>query len=271
MGKTLIRTGVTVALLTLALATVVRADKPAPKEVGHGGYSMPSYGVEIIAYDHCPAGDFTDSNRRMIAVQADFGDDPNGKQVGSFTRVNDIQLAQSDVFKVVDGNACDPDGAKLTLETVPGTCSSSGTCESGSACTTDADCAPSVEYRVFVMMVGKPGSKIVVNTCATDPFNSGVCDATTNLCTAGAVGESCSTDDDCNVVFCSTENVVKFRTAGKPKFSDYTNELLTICVEQDAAGNCLTRVPLFSTEYQDYFWNWNTEGRPHAQLRFYPM
>ena len=278
MRKSLFCRGLAATLLALGLATATWADKPAPKEVGHGGYNMPSYGLEIIAFDNCPAGDFTDSNRRMIAVQAGFGDNPHGQKADSITRVNDIKLAASDVFQVVDGNACDNDGAKLTLETAPGTCDfSSATCDFGAdigrLCTTDADCGPSVEYRVLVRLVGKPRGKIDVSTCATDP-DSGVCDTTTNLCTAGAAGESCSTDDDCNVVFCSLENVVEMRMVGKnyqPKFTDYTNELLTICVEVDANNNCITRVPLFSTEYEDTFWNWNTEGRPHAQLRFYPL
>jgi hypothetical protein len=257
------------------LATASWAVKPVPKEVGHGGKNMPYYGLEVIAFDNCPAGDFTGSNRRMIAVQADFADDPGGKQVGTFTRVNDIKLAAGSEFGVIDGNACDGD-AKVTFETVPGICSS-GTCQSGSdlgrLCTINEDCGPSMEYRVFVRMVGKPGGKIDVKTCTTDPA-SGVCDDSTNTCTAGAAGEFCSTNEECDIVVCSTENVVKLRTVGKnnkPKFSDYTNELLTLCLDEDGDGDCDTRVPLFSTQYEDYFWNWNTQGRPHAQLRFYPL
>jgi hypothetical protein len=206
---------------------------------------MPYYGLEVIAFDNCPAGDFTGSNRRMIAVQADFADDPGGKQVGTFTRVNDIKLAAGSEFGVIDGNACDGD-AKVTFETVPGICSS-GTCQSGSdlgrLCTINEDCG----------MVGKPGGKIDVKTCTTDPA-SGVCDDSTNTCTAGAAGEFCSTNEECDIVVCS-----------------YTNELLTLCLDEDGDGDCDTRVPLFSTQYEDYFWNWNTQGRPHAQLRFYPL
>ncbi len=274
MRKSLFCTGLVAGLLALGLATASWAVKPAPKdEVGHGGKNMPYYGLEIIAFDNCPAGDFKNSNRRMIAVQADFGDSPGGKQVDTFTRVNDIKLAAGSEFGVIDGNACDG-AAKVTFETVPGMCSS-GTCQSGPditrSCTTDEDCGPSMEYRVMVRMVGKPGGKIDVNTCATAP-DIGVCDGST--CTAGAIDGQCSTDDDCNLVFCSTDNVLELsRTVGKnnkPKFKPYTNELLTVCLDEDGDGIC-TQVPLFSPEYEDYFWNWNTEKRPHAQLRFYPL
>lgn len=272
MRKSLFCTGLAAGLLALGLATASWAVKPVPKEVGHGGKNMPYYGLEIIAFDNCPAGDFKNSNRRMIAVQADFADDPAGKQVDTFTRVNDIKLAAGSEFGVIDGNACD-DGAAVTFETVPGICSS-GTCQSGldlaRSCTTNEDCGPSMEYSVFVRMVGKPGGEIDVKTCATDP-DIGVCDGTTNMCTAGAIGASCLTSEECDIVVCSTKNVVKLRTVGgknnRPKFRDYTDKLLTICLD----ANCDTRVPLFSPEYEDYFWNWNTQGRPHAQLRFYPL
>lgn len=274
MRKSLFCTGLAAALLALGLVTATWADKPAPKKVGHGGYNMPYYGLEVIAFDHCPAGDFTDSNRRMIAVQADFEDEPGGEPVDTFTRVNDIKLAAGSEFGVIDGNACDG-AAKVTFETVPGTCSV--TCQSGPdygrLCETNEDCGPSMEYRVMVRMVGKPGGKIDVSTCATAP-DSGVCDTSTHTCTNLESMPSCSTDDECNLVFCSTDNVVELRrTVGKnnkPKFWDYTKELLTVCLDEDGDGNC-THVPLFSTEYEDYFWNWNTEKRPHAQLRFYPL
>jgi len=34
--------------------------------------SGPRYMLNVIAFDNCPAGDFTDSNRHMIAVKADY-------------------------------------------------------------------------------------------------------------------------------------------------------------------------------------------------------
>src|SRR5262245_60114745 len=82
--------------------------------------SGPHYMLNIIAYDNCPAGDFLNSNRHMIAVQASFSD---GLQGGSnakpdpFLRNNDILLSPSpdDSFQVLDGNACDDAGAKFQL------------------------------------------------------------------------------------------------------------------------------------------------------------
>jgi hypothetical protein len=35
-----------------------------------------------------------------------------------------------------------------------------------------------------------------------------------------------------------------------------------------ADGVCDTRVALFASQLQDYFWNWDTTGKAHAQLFF---
>ncbi len=33
-------------------------------------------------------------------------------------------------------------------------------------------------------------------------------------------------------------------------------------------GKCDVRYPLFATQLHDYFWQWNTQGKAHAQLVF---
>ena len=82
-------------------------------------------------------------------------------------------------------------------------------------------------------------------------------------------------DDD--IIVCSTESVIKVRTKGngsKPHYTDVTKELLTICWDYEDAGGggaCDERVALFDPTFYDYFWQWNTKGRAHAQLAFIPV
>ena len=111
----------------------------------------------------------------------------------------------------------------------------------------------STTYEVYVRLVGKPNSRIDVSTCAVD---------TTGLVT-GTTG----------TVLCSTDNFVKTRMTGKgePSFTNATSQLLYITNPALATlcdgGKC----SLFDQNLQEYFWNWNTVGRPHAQLWFVPV
>ncbi|MEJ2132919.1 MAG: hypothetical protein P8Y95_15160, partial [Gammaproteobacteria bacterium] len=177
----------------------------------HAGNGLPSgsrngaFNLQVIAFGPgtCPAGEFTDSNRRMIAVQADFGDtdfengttsNQGGTLASDVLKTNTIGLAPGPDFQVIDGNACEKrghDGAELMLpEGIYGT------------------------YKVFVRMVGKPDTGIGVTTCGT------------------ADVENTPDDPTDDVIACSTENVVELRDTGKGKvkFKDYTEELLTVCL-----------------------------------------
>ncbi len=50
-------------------------------------------------------------------------------------------------------------------------------------------------------------------------------------------------------------------------------ELLTVCVDtiDDDITICDDRIGLFDSAGEDYWWNWDTEGRPHVQLVFFPV
>jgi hypothetical protein len=123
----------------------------------------------------------------------------------------------------------------------------------GDAALVDLPSDVSTTYEVFVRLVGKPNSKIDVSTCAVD--------------TSGALTGTA------NTVLCSTDNFVKTRMTGKgePSFTNATSQLLfitnplltTVC----GGGKC----PLFDPNLQNFFWDWNTVGRPHAQLWFVPV
>lgn len=211
----------------------------------------PRYMLNVIAYDNCPNGDFTNSNRHMIAVQASYSLDQNGNPAASLVKTNTIKLTAGpeDEFQVIDGNACNKGGAEFMLPLNPYKCDTE--------IVNDPDCIGEdltfQEYNVYVRLVGKPKTGIDVTTCAIDPV----------------VPE----DPNDDIIVCSTESVVKVRMTGKGKmvFDDVTRQLTTLCLDTDSNGSCDTRVPLFSGDYYDYFWQWNTEGKAHAQLVFIPI
>jgi hypothetical protein len=221
---------------------------------GNGARSGYRYTLNVIAFENCPDNPFTGSNRHMIAVQADFGDSPDGKKPTAITRVNDILLEEGD-FQVADGNACDRDGARFLLPANP--CADAnpedGVCE--------GDDPTFQEYEVFMRLVGPHGG-VTVTTCATDP---GLC--VDGLCEDGS---ACSVDTDCDVIACSSEDLVEVRTKGK-KFEDVTKDLLTLVLDTDGDGIDDSRIELFNPALEDFFWNWNTSGKPHAQLFFMPF
>ncbi|MGH7797034.1 MAG: hypothetical protein ACREQ2_19395 [Candidatus Binatia bacterium] len=219
--------------------------------------SGPRYMLNVIAFDNCPAGDFIGSNRHMIAVKANFDSysDPSqpltgtqaGKLASELIKTNTIALTPGIDFQVLDGNGCSNGGAEFMLPPNPYTCP-----------VDDINCLNTdptfQEYRVFVRLVGKPKTGIGVTSCATQT----VTDPLTGV-----------TED---IIVCSTETVVKVRMTGKnnQKFEDVSKELLTVCLDTDADGTCNIRYPLFAAQLFDYFWQWNTSGKAHAQLVFIP-
>lgn len=98
-------------------------------------------------------------------------------------------------------------------------------------------------YSVFARLVGKPGSGIDLTTCAVD--------------STGAT-------------YCSEETLSMSRIAGTSKFVNATQQLLYIYADIDGDGD-IDRVPLFSTALADYYWDVDTLGRAHAQLKFCPV
>jgi hypothetical protein len=96
-----------------------------------------AYRLEVIAHATCPSGTFDNSNRRAVAVQADFSKIANNQDLNSLTKVNSIFLTPSTdgTFQVLDGNACNTDGVLIQM---PRTVSST--------------------YEVWVRLVGQPNS-----------------------------------------------------------------------------------------------------------------
>jgi len=237
--------------LLLLLGVVGIFASAALAQDGIRGNGLPQskllFNLEVIAYngDNCPQGSLTDGGHR-IAVKADVNDNPNGQLASTLVRQNDIMLAAGDEFKVLDGNACVDGVAKFQLPANP----IGGT----------LDDPTFQEYTVFARLVGKPNTGVNVTTCATGP---------------GADAVLGTADDE---IVCSTESWVSVRQKGtKPQFTNVSKELLTICTELALIDNdpltvgdgvCDIRLALFDPRLYDYFWNWNTTGKAHAQLFF---
>jgi hypothetical protein len=207
-------------------------------KVGKNGYIL-----NVIAFDRCPSGDFLNSNRRQIAVQARYPGDATNKLV----RTNKIFLKKGDDFQVQDGNACD-DGAEFYLPITDANCSNCG----------DGDVEPTfTQYKVYARLVGKPGSGVTVTSCVEVVMIVEDVETTEWLCSVGA------------------DNIwVKTRVVGsgkeQNKWENVSKQLLTVCVDTGDDGVCDKRVGLFDEYGEDYWWNWGTHGRPHVQLVFVP-
>jgi len=202
------------------------------------------YNLEVIAYDadHCPSGE---PNGHRIAVKADINDldKVKGADPTTLIRQNDIMLTEGP-FQVLSSNACATGTAAFQLPANP--CSSLGT-------TCALDNPVFQNYQVYGRLVGKPGTGVNVTTCATQT----VTDPTTGLTSS--------------TIVCSTESWLSVRASGKngsPKFTNVSRELLSVCLDTDGNGKCDQRIALFSGGLQDFFWNWDTTGKAHAQLFF---
>jgi len=231
-----------VALLGLAIGTANLGLAQDTKGNGLPKNQKLLYNLEVIAYSgsNCPSGDFTNSNTHRIAVKADVSDNPSGLNPNTLIRQNDIMLGPGP-FQVLDGNACADGVASFQLPLNPCADTISDACS--------LDDPTFQNYEVYARLVGKPGTGVDVSTCATD--------------------EGDPTDPTDDVIVCSTESWLEMRQKGTaPKFTNRSKELLTVCVDTSGDQICDTRLALFAPQLKDYFWNWNTDGKAHAQLFF---
>ena len=230
-----------VSLLLAAGMTVCAATAFA----GNGAPSGSHYNLNILGKTQCSGDDLTGSSRHTIQVLLNGGqkaEDIDGTLALNVDKKNKIYLAEGAEFKVIDGNACDSDGAKFQLPNpYP-----------------DGDLSTPA-YEIYARALGKPGSGATITTCATGEGDDYI------LGTA---------DDE---IVCSTgENVVLFRGHGKQTFTNVTKALTTItyldCDLVDEVEVCETvTVGIFDPALYDYFWNYENRGLRLAQLRFYPL
>jgi len=126
-------------LALVAIPFAAAADNGAPS----GGH----YNLNIIGHTQCSGDDLKDTNRHNIQVLLRGGDAAgaiNGTLAATLDKRNKIFLQQSfdGTFQVMDGNACDGDGAKFKLP-APGA------------------------YEIYARALGKPGGAATMTTCAT--------------------------------------------------------------------------------------------------------
>src|SRR5262245_56330621 len=104
---------ITGAALTLG-ATLAQA-------TGNGAPSGSHYNLNILGKDNCAGDDLTGSERHTIQVLLKFQDNPDGTLAADLDKRNKIFLVPSEIavgdsdFHVLDGNACNGDGATFAL------------------------------------------------------------------------------------------------------------------------------------------------------------
>ena len=239
----------TFSVITIALIGVFMAgdgsaqnrDNGNGAKVGKNGFM-----VNVIAFEQCPSGEFLDSNRHQIAVQANYAGDASNKTI----KMNKIFLKEGNDFWIQDGNACD-NGAKFYLPIDDANCSPCEVLE------------PSfTQYEVYSRVVGKPGGIATVTSCVEFMVE--------DLVTGEETLETlCSVSDN---VWVGTRTVGKGKEQNK--WDNVSAELLSVCVDTDdldGVDSCDKRVGLFDSLGEDYWWNWGTQGRPHVQLVFIPV
>ncbi len=98
-------------------------------------------------------------------------------------------------------------------------------------------------YSVWARALAQPGGSSSMTTCATDLTGTLVCSIQ---------------------AFVS----VQMRNSGKSTFSNVSSDLLflTTCVSGKSVST-----PLFSQNYQNYFWSYDNQGLRLLQLRFYQV
>ncbi len=212
---------------------------------GNGAPSGPHYNLNLVGKTHCSPDDMTGSNRHTIQVLLKYSDNTGGVLATDLVRSNKILLTQGD-FKVLDGNACDADGAAFQLPANPYSCPAE-----------DPECLNSdptfQNYEVYVRALAKPGGKGSITSCAVGAGDDGVPD---------------TADDE---LVCSTESVVLVRNRGKSSFSNETKKLTTLCLDTDGDTRCDDRVALFDSSLYGYLWDFDNNGMRLVQLRFYPL
>jgi hypothetical protein len=224
----------------LVLASAAFAGKPDNKGNGLPHDQKVIYGLEVIAFDNCPAGDFTGTNRRQIAVQADFnfGVCSDDKTMGC-----DEDDDCVDGVCITDFGVCSNDTSESCQNDFQ--CDAAAECTGGlcndglTECRFDSDCLtafcsagvlpkddPSLNIVRINQIILKPATTggfqvLDGNACKADgdgamfqmpAIPSNGCEA--GVCDGGADdGESCVSDAECGP---STNFLVYWRLVGKP-------------------------------------------------------
>jgi len=150
-------------LVTIALGLAV-GTAAALAQTGNGAPSGSHYNLNIIGKEQCPTDPMTNSNGHVIFVLLNGGDvatNLTGKLASTISKVNKIYLQPSpdnSTFAVLDGNACDGNGALFEL---PNPTNNS--------------------YTIWARALATPGGSATMTTCATDPTTGEIVCSTANV------------------------------------------------------------------------------------------
>ncbi len=242
-------------VLIIALAAPVYAGNNLN---GNGMPSGAHYNLNLLGKEQCPGDDLKGGNRHTIMVKLKFSDPNPNNTVGDnpgnivdLDKTNKIFLYQGD-FQVLDGNACDGDGASFQLPKngtpAPGPDGILGNAD---------DVLTNAVYEIYARELGKPqppGTQSFITTCAIDE------------------GPDLLPNTGDEEVVCSSENVILFRDKGQPKAQNVTLQLTTMVVQADLNGDGTletTRVGIFDPLFYQYFWDYDNNGLRLVQLRFF--
>lgn len=222
--------------MVFALAVLATSAAHAQSAKGNGArVGKTGYLLNVIAFEKCPGGDFAGSNRRTIAVEADY----TGNAADRAANVNKIVVHSGADVRVLDGNACDSNGATLQLPVDAANCRN---------CSSATLPAPTFrQYEVRARVVGKPAGAATITGCVEMPQIDPVTQAETptSFCSVGQ-----------NEIWVGTGR----------EWQNVSRQLLTVCVDTNGDGVCDERVGLFDSRGRDYWWSVDNAGRPHVQL-----
>ena len=142
-------------------------------QTGNGAPNGTHYNLNIIGKEQCPTDPMTTGNGHVIFVLLNGGDvatNLTGKLASNISKVNKIYLQPSpdnSTFAVLDGNACDGNGALFEL---PNPTNNS--------------------YTVWARALATPGGSATMTTCATDPTTGDIVCSTANVLLMRTKGKS---------------------------------------------------------------------------------
>ena len=155
---------------SVILALSLAVGTAAALATGNGAQSGPHFNLNIIGKDTCPTDAKTGGN--VIFVLLNGGQSAgslNGQSATGISKVNKIYLTESPdntTFAVLDGNACDTDGALFELPN------------------------PTAGYTIWARALATPGGNAIMTTCATDPTTGEIVCSTENVLLPRYKGQS---------------------------------------------------------------------------------
>jgi len=146
-------------ILAFGLAVGTAAAIAQPR---NGAPSGPHFNLNILGKEQCPTDPMTNGNGGVIFVLLNGGDvatNLTGKLASNISKVNKIFLQESpdNTFNVLDGNACDKNGALFELPN------------------------PTNGYTIWARALGTPGGNATITPCATDTNTLEVVCSSTNV------------------------------------------------------------------------------------------